>query len=150
DIAEPGDIVVVDAGGDLTNAIIGELMVAHAIQRGLGGIVIFGAIRDSEELSAGSFPVFAAGVTHRGPYKDGPGEVNVPIAIGGMVIHPGDLVCGDADGMVSVPLESVEEVFTAATKKHAAETRQMEAIKTGNNDRAWVDAALERLGCFIE
>jgi RraA family protein len=150
DIAEPGDIVVVDAGGDLTNAIIGELMVAHAIQRGLGGIVIFGAIRDSEELSAGSFPVFAAGVTHRGPYKDGPGEVNVPIAIGGMVIHPGDLVCGDADGMVSVPLESIEEVFTAATKKHAAETRQMEAIKTGNNDRAWVDAALERLGCFIE
>ncbi len=71
DIAEPGDIVVVDASGDLTNAIIGELMVAHAIQRRLGGIVIFGAIRDSEELSAGSFPVFAAGVTHRGPYKDG-------------------------------------------------------------------------------
>jgi regulator of RNase E activity RraA len=140
DIAEPGDIVVVDASGDLTNAIIGELMVAHAIQRRLGGIVIFGAIRDSEELSAGSFPVFAAGVTHRGPYKDGPGEVNVPIAIGGMVIQPGDLVCGDADGMTSVPLESVEEVFAAATKKHAAETRQMEAIKTGDNDHAWVDA----------
>ncbi|WP_425374755.1 hypothetical protein [Phyllobacterium brassicacearum] len=107
-------------------------------------------VRDSEELSAGSFPVFAAGVTHRGPYKDGPGEVNVPIAINGMVIQPGDLVCGDADGVVSVPFGSVEELFTAATKKHAAETRQMEAIKTGNNDRAWVDATLERLGCFIE
>jgi RraA family protein len=150
DIAEPGDIVVVDAGGDLSNAIIGELMVAHAEQRGLGGIVIFGAIRDSAEILAGSFPVFAAGVTHRGPYKDGPGEVNVPIAINGMVINPGDLVCGDADGVLSVPSELLEEVFVAASKKHAAETKQMENIKLGKNDRAWVDATLARLGCTIE
>lgn len=149
DIAEPGDIVVVDAGGDLSNAIIGELMVAHAAQRGLGGIVIFGAIRDSEELQAGSFPVFAAGVTHRGPYKDGPGEVNVPIAINGMVIAPGDLICGDADGFLSVPLADVETVFEAASKKHAAETTQMENIKLGKNERAWVDATLARLGCEI-
>ncbi|GGB04595.1 methyltransferase [Brucella endophytica] len=150
DIAEPGDIVVVDAGGDLTNAIIGELMVAHAAQRGLGGIIIFGAIRDSAELSAGSFPVFAAGVTHRGPYKDGPGEVNVPIAINGMVINPGDLVCGDADGFLSVPLALVEEVFSAASKKHAAETAQMDNIKIGKNERSWVDASLVRLGCVID
>ncbi|MGN7773637.1 RraA family protein [Phyllobacterium sp. 22552] len=150
DIAEPGDIVVVDAGGDLSNAIIGELMVAHAAQRGLGGIVIFGAIRDSEELLGGSFPVFAAGVTHRGPYKDGPGEVNVPIAINGMVIEPGDLICGDADGLLSVPLASVETVFEAASRKHAAETKQMENIKLGKNDRTWVDASLARLGCVIE
>lgn len=150
DTAEPGDIVVVDAGGDLSNAIIGELMVAHAAQRGLGGIVIFGAIRDSEELLGGSFPVFAAGVTHRGPYKDGPGEVNVPIAINGMVIEPGDLICGDADGLLSVPLASVETVFEAASRKHAAETKQMENIKLGKNDRTWVDASLARLGCVIE
>jgi RraA family protein len=149
DIAEPGDIVVVDAGGDLSNAIIGELMVAHAIQRGLGGIVIYGAIRDSAEIGAGDFPVFASGVTHRGPYKDGPGEVNVPIAIDGMVIHPGDLICGDADGLVSVPLDEVEAVFAAATKKHQAETMQMEAIKAGKNERAWVDATLAKLGCEI-
>ncbi|CAH0342826.1 RraA family protein [Rhizobium sp. CECT 9324] len=150
DIAEPGDIVVVDAGGDLSNAIIGELMVAHAEQRGLGGIVIFGAIRDSAEILAGSFPVFAAGVTHRGPYKDGPGEVNVPIAINGMVINPGDLICGDPDGLLSVPIEFIAEVYDAASKKHAAETKQMENIKLGKNDRAWVDAALARLGCTIE
>lgn len=150
DTAEPGDIVVVDAGGDLTNAIIGELMVAHAEQRGLGGIVIFGAIRDSAEIQAGSFPVFAAGVTHRGPYKDGPGEVNVPIAINGMVIHPGDLVCGDADGLLCIPAASVEEVYTLASKKHAAETEQMQNIRHGKNDRTWVDAALVRLGCIIE
>lgn len=150
DIAEPGDIVVVDAGGDLSNAIIGELMVAHAAKRGLGGIVIFGAIRDSEELQAGAFPVFAVGVTHRGPYKDGPGEVNVSIAINGMVIAPGDLICGDADGLLSVPLVDVDTVFEAASKKHAAETKQMENIKLGKNERAWVDASLARLGCEIE
>ena len=150
DIAQPGDVVVVDAGGDLTNAIIGELMVAHAQQRGLGGLVIFGAIRDSEEIGEGDFPVFAAGVTHRGPYKDGPGEVNVPIAIDGMVIEPGDLVCGDADGLLAIPFDLVAEVHTAAAKKHEAETRQMEAIRAGRNDRAWVDATLERLGCTIE
>jgi len=150
DIAEPGDIVVVDAGGDLTNAIIGELMVAHAAQRGLGGIVIYGAIRDSAELIAGSFPVFACGVTHRGPYKDGPGEVNVPISIGGMVINPGDLICGDADGLLSVPINDAETVFLAAKKKHEAETRQMENIRAGKNERAWVDAALEKQGCVIE
>lgn len=147
DIADPGDIVVVDAGGDLSNAIIGELMVAHAQQRGLGGIVIYGAIRDSAELIAGSFPVFACGVTHRGPYKDGPGEVNVPIAIEGMVIHPGDLICGDADGLLAVPIDEAEALFSAASKKHDAETRQMENIRAGKNDRAWVDAALAKLGC---
>lgn len=149
DIAEPGDIVVVDAGGDLTNAIIGELMVAHAIQRGLGGIVIYGAIRDSAEIGAGNFPVFAAGVTHRGPYKDGPGEVNVPISIDGMVINPGDLICGDADGLLAVAMDNVESVFAAAKKKHDAEIKQMEAIKAGKNDRAWVDAALAKLGCDV-
>ncbi|WP_337269900.1 RraA family protein [Oryzifoliimicrobium ureilyticus] len=149
DIAEPGDVVVVDAGGDLTNAIIGELMVAHAAQRGLGGIVIFGAIRDSAELLSGAFPVFASGVTHRGPYKDGPGEVNVPISINGMVIHPGDLICGDADGVVCVPLNDTETVFAAATKKHQAETAQMANIKLGKNDRAWVDATLTKLGCEV-
>ncbi|MGI2036064.1 RraA family protein [Rhizobium panacihumi] len=147
DIAEPGDVVVVDAGGDISNAIIGELMVAHAEQRGLGGIVIYGAIRDSAELLAGSFPVFAAGVTHRGPYKDGPGEVNVPISIAGMVINPGDLVCGDADGLLSVGIDDVEAVHAAAIKKHEAETKQMANIKAGANDRTWVNATLTKLGC---
>jgi RraA family protein len=150
DIAAPGDIIVVDAGGDLTNAIIGELMVAHAAQRGLGGMVIHGAIRDSEELSEGAFPVFASGVTHRGPYKDGPGEVNVPIAINGMVVNPGDLICGDADGVLSVAFDDVAAIHAAASKKHEAETRQMATIHEGRNDRAWVDATLARLGCEIE
>lgn len=146
DMADPGDVVVVDAGGDLTNALIGELMAAHAEQRGLAGIVIHGAIRDAAALRAGSFPVFAAGITHRGPYKDGPGEINVPIAIGGMVINPGDLILGDEDGLVSVPLADAEVVYAAAKAKHEAETKQMAAIKAGKNERAWVDAELKKHG----
>ena len=147
DLAEPGDIIVVDAGGDLTNALIGELMVAYAVKRGLGGIVINGAIRDYSNLSAGRFPVFAAGVTHRGPYKDGPGEINAPISLDGMVIHPGDLMLGDEDGLVCVPFDAVESVFTLAEAKNNAELKQMDAILAGTNDRTWIDAALRKLGC---
>ncbi|RYY58635.1 MAG: hypothetical protein EOO24_61485, partial [Comamonadaceae bacterium] len=101
-MARPGDVIVVDAGGDLTNALFGEIMVATAVARGVAGVVLNGAVRDSEEIGAGDFPLYAAGVTHRGPYKDGPGEINVPVAIDGMVIHPGDLVLGDADGLLCV------------------------------------------------
>ncbi|CCD88561.1 putative demethylmenaquinone methyltransferase [Bradyrhizobium sp. ORS 285] len=146
DIAEPGDVVVVDAGGDLSNALIGEMMIAHAERRGLGGVVINGAVRDAAAIRAGKFPIFAAGVTHRGPYKDGPGEINVPIAIDGMVIHPGDLVLGDDDGLVCVPLADAEAVFAAAKKKHEAETAQLEAIAAGRNDRSWVDEELKKRG----
>ncbi|MDE2364159.1 MAG: RraA family protein [Hyphomicrobiales bacterium] len=146
DLAEPGDVVVVDAGGDLTNALIGELMVAHAQRRGLGGIVINGAIRDCATIRSWNFPMYAAGVTHRGPYKDGPGEINVQIAIDGMVINPGDLVLGDDDGLVCVPLADAEKVYTATKKKHDAETAQLEAIRAGRNDRSWVDAELKARG----
>jgi regulator of RNase E activity RraA len=146
-IAAPGDVIVVDAGGDLTNAIIGELMLAQMVRRGLGGIVINGAIRDSAAIRAQSFPVFAAGVTHRGPYKDGPGEINAPVAIDGMVIEPGDLVLGDEDGLLCVPFAEVEAIHDAAAKKAAAEARQMANIEAGTHDAAWVDATLRRLGC---
>jgi RraA family protein len=149
DIAEPGDVLVVDAGGDLTNAIIGELMVAHATARRLGGIVIHGAIRDVAAIRAGSLPVYAAGVTHRGPYKDGPGEINVPVVIGGMVVAPGDLILGDDDGLVCVPIDVAESVLAATEAKHAAEGRQMAEIAAGTSDRRWVDAALTRLGCEV-
>jgi RraA family protein len=150
DIAEPGDVVVVDGGGDLTNSLIGEMMAAHAERRGIAGIVIYGAIRDYDTLHAGTFPVFAAGVTHRGPYKDGPGEINVPIAIDGMVIAPGDLIVGDGDGIVCVPFDLTAEVLKATEAKHQSELKQLAAIKEGKSDRAWVDAALTKLGCKIQ
>ena len=149
DIADPGDVIVVDGGGDLTNSLIGEIMTSHAEKRGIAGMIIYGSIRDYDTLHAGTFPVFAAGVTHRGPYKDGPGEINVPIAIDGMVIAPGDLIVGDGDGIVCVPFEATEEVLKATQAKHAAEIKQLAAIKEGTVDRAWVDAALTKLGCKI-
>jgi len=149
-MAEPGDIIVVDAGGDLTNALIGELMVATAIQRRLGGFVIDGAIRDARALREGDFPVFAAGVTHRGPYRDGPGEINVPIALDGMVIEPGDLIIGDDDGVLCVPFDHVQSMLEAARKKSDAEARTTTAIAAGQVDTAWIDATLKRLGCLIE
>ncbi|MGE0627960.1 MAG: RraA family protein [Hyphomicrobiaceae bacterium] len=150
DLAEPGDIVVVDAGGDLTNSLIGELMLSHAIARKLGGVVIDGAIRDSEWVAEHDFPVFAAGVSHRGPYKDGPGEINVPVAVDGMVIEPGDLVIGDADGILCVPYDHAETIYTAAKAKHEAEIKQMAAIQAGTSDRSWIDETLKRLKCEIE
>lgn len=148
-LAKPGDVIVVDAGGDLTNALIGEIMVGDAIRRGLAGLVIDGAIRDAEVLAAGSFPVFAAGVTHRGPYKDGPGEINVPIAIDGMVIQPGDLIIGDMDGLLCVPFDDVEALLAAATQKQVAEVKQIADMANGTYDAGWVDATLKRLNCFI-
>jgi len=147
DMAGPGDVIVVDAGGDLSNAIIGELMIAYAKKRGVAGLVINGAVRDLAAIAADDYPIFAAGVTHRGPYKDGPGEVNVPIALGSLVIVPGDLILGDADGVVAVPIDEVDRVHAEASAKHAAETAQMEAIAAGTNDRSWVDRTLISLGC---
>ncbi|WP_424812823.1 RraA family protein [Roseococcus sp. YIM B11640] len=146
-LAEPGDVIVVDAGGDLTNAIIGELMLAQMVKRQVAGVVINGAIRDYGAIHAGSFPVYAAGITHRGPYKDGPGEINVAIALDGMVIEPGDLVLGDEDGLLAVPFGVAEKVLAATEAKQAAETRQMANIHAGTHDASWVDATLRRLGC---
>lgn len=150
DIAEPGDVIVVDGGGDLTNSLIGEMMTTHAAARGIAGIVIHGAIRDYDSIHAGAFPVFAAGVTHRGPYKDGPGEINVPIAIDGMVIEPGDLIIGDGDGLLCIPFAQLATVYAAAKAKNDAEIKQIAAIKQGKSDRTWVDTALQKLGCQID
>jgi len=149
-LAVPGDIIVVDGGGDLTNALIGEIMTGDAMRQKLGGIVINGAIRDADWIAERDFPVFAAGVTHRGPYKDGPGEINVPIAIDGMVIEPGDLVIGDGDGLLCVPFDQVETLLAAARAKQEVEARMVADIEAGTLDRAWVDATLTRLNCFIE
>lgn len=149
DLAEVGDVVVVDGGGDLTNALMGELMLAYAETKRLAGIVLYGAIRDSAHVRASKFPVFACGITHRGPYKDGPGEINVPIAIEGMVVHPGDLVLGDEDGVLCVPFDDGEQVHAAAKAKYEAEQRSMQAILAGTDDRSWVDATLQKLNCAI-
>jgi len=146
-IAEPGDVIVVDAGGDLTNALIGEMMLTRMIKDELAGIVVYGAVRDAGFIRGQKFPVFAAGVTHRGPYKNGPGEINVPIAIDGMVIEPGDLIIGDDDGLLCVPFDDVAEVLKAATAKYEAGQKQIANIMAGTHDSSWVDKTLRELNC---
>ena len=146
-LAEPGDVIVVDAGGDLTNALMGEMMLMQMVGRGVAGVVINGAIRDAGYIRAQNYPVYAAGVTHRGPYKNGPGEINVPIAIDGMVVMPGDLILGDDDGLLCVPFDDLEPAHAAATAKYEAEQRQIANIQAGTHDASWVDKQLRQMKC---
>lgn len=148
-LAQPGDVIVVDAGGDLTNAIIGEIMTSYAVTRGIAGIIINGAIRDSGAIRRGSFPVYAAGVTHRGPYKDGPGVINGTVALDGMTIEPGDLILGDEDGLLCIPFDQAEALYKQASAKHAAEEVSLTQIAEGKLDTSWVDARLKALGCVM-
>lgn len=111
--ASPGDVIVVNGGGDVTRALIGDLIGMRARALGLEGFVIDGAVRDAAELAELGLPVFARGVSPAGPYKHGPGRVQVPVAIGGVVVEPGDLVLGDADGVVVVPAATVEATLEA-------------------------------------
>lgn len=150
DLASPGDVIVVDAGGELTNALVGEMMLTHAETRGLGGVVIYGAIRDYGHVKNHPFPVFAAGVTHRGPYQSGPGEVNVPIAIAGMVIEPGDLIVGDDDGLLCIPYDQTDEVYPMAAARLAKENAQRDRVRNGTVDRTWIDDRLAACGFKFE
>jgi RraA family protein len=143
ELARAGDVIVVDAGGDLTNAIIGERMVTVAAAKGIAGMVIFGAVRDVDHLRRCGFPVFAAGVTHRGPYKNGPGEINFPIAINGMVVMPGDVIVGDDDGFLCVPLRDAAGLAAAAQAKADKEA----SVAPADADRGWIDATLRKLNC---
>ena len=147
DIAQPGDVIVVDAGGDLTNALIGELIISHARSRGVVGFVVNGAVRDMDVIAVDDYPVYGAGVSHRGPYKDGPGEVNVPIALDGMVIAPGDIIIGDLDGVVCIPREEAESVLAASRAQQEKEAGIQAAIAGAGWDRAWVDEILKAKGC---
>ncbi|PDT76076.1 RraA family protein [Bradyrhizobium sp. C9] len=147
DLAQPGDVIVVDAGGVLVNAIIGEIMSTLAEKKGVAGFVIDGSIRDAGAIRAGSFPVFAAGVAHRGPYKDGPGEINCAISIDGMIVEPGDLIVADDDGVLCVPHDDAEAVCKLTEAKKATEEKAIQQILAGTSDRRWVDEALQRLGC---
>lgn len=147
DMASAGDVIVVDAGGDLTNSLMGEMMMNYAASRGIAGFVLDGAIRDAAVIRAGSLPIYAAGVTHRGPYKDGPGEINCAISVDGMVIEPGDIILGDDDGVLCIPLAQAEAILAAAEEKCAAEERTRLAIAEGRLNRDWVMAALRKQGC---
>ena len=147
DMAAPGDIIVVDGQGDMSNALIGELMVMWAIKRRLGGIIIDGAIRDVSRLKTLSIPVYAAGVTPAGPYKEGPGEINFPVVCGGVVVNPGDIIVGDADGVVVINPRDAHSVLEKASAKSRDEQQTLQDIENGSWDRTWVEALLKAKGC---
>jgi RraA family protein len=143
-LAHAGDVIVVDAGGDQTFAMVGELTLAYARHKRLGGIVVNGAVRDIATIRASAFPVYAAGITFRNASKAAPGEVNVPITINGMTINPGDLILGDDDGVICVPQAEASAIYQAARKKFDDENSQRGFVEAGQFDRSWVDAALRR------
>lgn len=142
DYCRPGDVLVVDAGGDLTNAVVGGIMTAGAAMLGLTGVVIDGAIRDIAEIREREFPVYARGANHRGPYKNGPGEINVPVSIGGMVVNPGDIIVGDQDGLLAFPASEAAALIDKALAQQKKEEEQMAEILQGRWDRSFV-AGLE-------
>jgi regulator of RNase E activity RraA len=143
ELARPGDVLVIDARGDVVNAILGELMTHYAASRGIVGIVVDGAIRDSKAISAGPIPVFCRGISHLGPYKTGPGAIHGDVSIGGTAVHDGDLILGDADGVVIVPAARVRAVLDLAETIMANEIGQRKAIDDGAWDRSWIAPAVQ-------
>lgn len=126
--ARPGDVLVVDGGGDESRALLGELIAERAINKGIRGMVIDGAVRDAEELRELGFPVWSTAVSPAGPYKDGPGHVGRTISVGGAVCHPGDIVVADGDGVFIVPRLEAERTLDAARLVVADEAERREAI----------------------
>ena len=130
----PGDAIVVDGGGDTGRALVGDIMKAIAESRGAAGYVIDGAIRDTAAFAASDFPCYARAATHRGPFKTGPGAINVPVAVGGWVVNPGDVVVGDADGIVTFPPALAAAVLEAARAQEAREAEVLRMIRAGRYD----------------
>jgi regulator of RNase E activity RraA len=150
DIAHPGDVIVVDASGSPMTAVLGDLVCTKARHRGLAGFVVDGLIRDLPAIRAlGDFPVFARGVTPIGPLHRGPGEINYPISAGRIVVHPGDVIVGDLNGVVVVPREIAEELLERLKTRAAAEADYTAAVARGDFSNAWVDGILEESGIGV-
>lgn len=150
DLAKPGDVIVIDADNSRDRAIFGGNMATYCQIRGIAGIVCDGAIRDVADLEALDMAVYATGTTPNGPYKNGPGEINVPISIGGVIVRPGDILVGDRDGVVVIPAECAEEILIAARKTVEKETNTLIKMKeSGLYPRPWVDEKLKEIGCEI-
>jgi RraA family protein len=148
DVLEPGDVVIVDAGGSHMNAVLGDLISTKARHRGAQGFVIDGLVRDLQSIQElVDFPVFARGTTPIGPLHRGPGEINYPICCGGVVVNPGDLVVGDAMGVVIVPAAIAEDLLHRLQQHEAANAEYFESVKKGNFSNAWVDKILTDLEC---
>ena len=145
-LAEPGDIVVVATNGNTTSAVFGELMCRTAVAQRLGGIVVDGAIRDAEGLTAHGFPAFSRSLTPGGCDKDGPGEINVAVSCGGAVVHPGDIIVGDNDGVAVVPRADAAEVLELVNALVRNEERRIAEIQSGQAFKRDIDDALRKKG----
>jgi len=128
-IARPGDVIVVDGGGDTSQALIGEIILAHGESIGIAGFVIDGAIRDVGAIRKSSLPCYARGITHRGPYKNGPGALNVPVSIGGLIVNPGDLIVGDEDGVVALGSDAARAILPSVRAQEEQERRKIAAFR---------------------
>lgn len=149
ELAQPGDVLVIATGGHLEHSTWGDLTSRVAAARGLAAVVTDGAVRDVEGIVEAGVPVFAAGVTPNSPQKDGPGEINVPVSCGGQVIHPGDILVGDADGVAVIPRADAEMALTELRKVQAYEQERMQGIERGDYIPSWVDKLLAERGAII-
>src|SRR4051812_23035004 len=150
-MAKPGDILVIDGKGDRTCALMGAIMINACKQLKIGGVVIDAAIRDSLELRELGFPVFAVGANPNGPTKFVPGRINWPVSCGDIAVYPGDLIVGDADGVVVIEREKAASLLDAAQKKVDDETARIAAIKQGKDLRPkWLEGALRAAGMLKE
>lgn len=148
DMAQPGDVLVIAAGGSMSRALCGEIMVTYARSRGIAGFIIDGCVRDRDELAAFTdFPVYARGVIPNGPYKNGPGEINFPVAVGGQVICPGDILVGDGDSVLVIKPHEAEALAKEAAAVHKKEEGQIAGILAGKGfPRPFVEETLAKLG----
>jgi len=130
-LAKPGDVIVVNAGGYKDTAVFGDLLGYSCKVHGIAGMVIDGSTRDAEGLQAVGFPVFARGVLPMGPFKDSPGSINVPISCGGLAVRPGDIILGDADGVIVIPQEEAADVLAKSQAAVAKEQQIRQRLKQG-------------------
>lgn len=146
DLAQSGDVIVIDAGGCSTNAVWGELMTLAAMCKGVAGLVIDGAIRDVEENRRLNFPIFTRYIVPTSGDKDGPGEINIPISCGGVPVCPGDIIVGDDNGVIVIPLDIVKEVIANIEKKISYEEKRKEEIRAGIVISQSIDKILKEKG----
>lgn len=147
EMAQPGDVIVAAAQGELANATVGELMITWAKRRGIAGFIIDGAIRDIDAIKNMNIPVYAAGIMPNGPYKEGPGEINVPISLRGVVVRPGDILVGDGDGVIVIAPEEAADILKMAKAVAIKEAGIMKDIEANSWDVSWVDKMLKEKGC---
>jgi 4-hydroxy-4-methyl-2-oxoglutarate aldolase len=150
-LAKPGDILVIDGKGDQTAALMGTIMMSACKVLGIAGVVMDGACRDSLEIMEMGYPVFSAGTNPNGPTKFVPGRINWPVSVGGVTVNPGDLIVGDADGVVVIERAKAESLLEPALKKEADEAKRIAAIRRNEALRPpWLDAALRAAGVLKE